>query len=200
MLKCIVPFNVLRHLQDTCSSWSQWEISDSQNGWGWKGPQSLVPGPPLEDTLSNLTFPEHVAQDYIQSGFEYLHQWLFHSFSGQPVPDLTTLTREKSVFRWNSMWFNLSPVPLALSVSGFLFLTPLCLPSQQVFIHMKVQKKHQQFYPPNSASGSESALGHERLTGDFKVSDNVTNPLGWKPGEDLLLSFWRRITWKSGGT
>ena len=40
---------------------------------------------------------------------------------------------------------------------------------------------------------------HEKVTEDFAVSDNVMNPLGCKPGEDLpSLSFWRRITWHSG--
>lgn len=73
---------------------------------------------------------------------------------GNLCQSLTTHPREKCVFRWNSMWFNLCLVPPTLSASGFLFLTSLCLPSQQVFIHMKIQNNHQQLYPPNSASSN----------------------------------------------
>ena len=29
---------------------------------------------------------QQVAQDYVQSGFEYLQGWRLHSLSGQPVP------------------------------------------------------------------------------------------------------------------
>lgn len=53
----------------------------------------------LDFSLSNLTFSEQDAQDYIQSGFEYLHQRGFHRLSGQLVPEFDHPPKRKKCFQ-----------------------------------------------------------------------------------------------------
>lgn len=134
MLNCTIPFNVLRHLQDTCSSWSQWEISDSQ-----MDEAGMVLSPLYLDFSQRTPHPTSPFQSRMLRTIS--SQVLSISTSedstaslGILCQSLTTSPQEKSDFRWNSMWFNLCRLSPALLVSGFLFLTTLCLPSQQVLM------------------------------------------------------------------
>jgi len=57
---------------------------ESPNGMGWKGPLWVIQSNPLpkQDLL------QQAAQDWIQTGLEYLQRGRIHNPPGQPVPVL----------------------------------------------------------------------------------------------------------------
>lgn len=79
---------------DDIFSWQKWygsycilfhRNSDLQNGWGWRGPlNSSSPTPLLKQG-----HPEQIAQDHVQTAFDYLQEWRLHSLRGQPAPLLS---------------------------------------------------------------------------------------------------------------
>jgi len=52
----------------------------------------------VQPLCSDRVQREQVAQDAVQSGFEYLQGWRLQSLSGQPVPVFTMLTEERGFF------------------------------------------------------------------------------------------------------
>jgi len=60
------------------------EITESQNGQGWKGPLWVT----QSNALPKLGHPEPAAQHRVQAGLEYLQRRRLHNLPGQPVPGL----------------------------------------------------------------------------------------------------------------
>jgi len=95
--------------------WLWWGISESQNHWdGRATSRQYSPSPLLEQ--SRLW---QVAQNYVQSSFEYLQGWRLHNLSAHPVP-LLDLPHSKQcflVFGRNFICVNLCSWPLVLSLA-----------------------------------------------------------------------------------
>ena len=66
-------------------------ITESQHGWGWKGPLWVTQPNPL----TKQGHPEQAAQDLVQEGLEYLQRRRLHNLPGQPVPGLRHPQREE---------------------------------------------------------------------------------------------------------
>lgn len=151
MLKCTIPFNVLRHLQDICSSWSPMQNCRLTKWMRLEG--SSAP-------CNWVSSGDHVLQPHLSRAgcpgphpVRYLHWWRLHILSGQPVLVFDHPHKKKSVFlcsngiscvltcaqcllhcQWalrRNVWL---PLPYSPSAPR--------LPPQQVFIHMEIQWKH----------------------------------------------------------
>ena len=111
-------------------------LTESQKGWGWKGPLEVSgPTPLLKEGHLKL-----IAQDHVQMAFEHLQGVRLHNLSGQPVPVLCDphskkvfphVQREPPVFQfvphclWCCHW---APLKRA-------WFLPLCTPPSCIYIH-----------------------------------------------------------------
>lgn len=68
------------------NKWEDFEYSESQNGWGGKGPVEVIQSEGLLSSLLKQGHLRQVALDHIQAAFEKLQAGRLHSPSGQPVP------------------------------------------------------------------------------------------------------------------
>lgn len=64
-------------------------VTEQENVWGWKGPPEVIWFTPL---LKQGPL-EHVPQDQVQTGSEYLQGGRLHNIFGQPVPGLSRVTQ-----------------------------------------------------------------------------------------------------------
>ena len=63
------------------------QITESQNGLGWKEPQgSRISNPPARQSHQPPHLLDQVVQGPIQPGLEHLQGRGIHNLSGQPVP------------------------------------------------------------------------------------------------------------------
>jgi len=67
------------------------QITESQNGRGWKGPLWVTQSNPLP----KQGHPEQAAQELVQVGLEYLQRRRLHNLPGQPGPVLCHPQREE---------------------------------------------------------------------------------------------------------
>lgn len=189
----------------------QCEIADSQNGGGWKGPQA---------PHNWISSGDHLVQPHLFRagclGPPPIRFWV-SPLMETPLPLWATCasvrppSQEKSVFlRSDGISCVLTHAFCTVSgqsgeMSGSLFLTPPPPSSPSRYLYLWKSNGNTSNFTPQikdqaTVSFTERAWVHERLTEDFTVSDNVMNTLGWKPGEDSpCLSFWRCVTWHSGG-
>jgi len=81
----LLPLSLIKH---KCLKLN---VTESQNGWSWKGPLWVTQSNPLP----KQGHPQQAAQDRGQAGLEYLQRRRLHNLSGQPGPGLCHPQREE---------------------------------------------------------------------------------------------------------
>ena len=120
-----IQSHILKYLPaDICNDWNLHQelslyckdrITELQNGWGWKGSLEICL---FQPTLLKQDHIDPVAQDYVQTAFEYLQER-----TAQPLWATRATVQSPSqwrkcflMFRWKHLHFSLCLLPLVLSL------------------------------------------------------------------------------------